>query len=108
MEIIGGILHQIFWSYDSQIGSGWQCEVYKLYSFSRYIEFDTFTPAAERGLPVARIVSHMLPQEILACAVGNDTVRRNNHVVHFTNDGNRVNEHDLQLPSSESEVFCAV
>jgi hypothetical protein len=58
----------------------------------RYIEFDTFTPASERGLPVARIVSHMLPQEILACAVGNDNVRRNNHVVHFTNDGNMVNE----------------
>lgn len=41
-------------------------------SGSWYIKFDTFTPAAERGLPVTRVISRMTLQEILARAVGED------------------------------------
>jgi hypothetical protein len=41
---------------------------------SWYIEFDTFTPAAKRGLPVARIMRHMLLQAILACAVDDESI----------------------------------
>ena len=59
----------------------------------RYIKFDTFTPAAERGLPVTRVVSRMLLQEILARAVGDDAIMNDCNVVDFTDDGNKVNEH---------------
>jgi hypothetical protein len=40
----------------------------------RYIKFDTFTPSAERGLPVTRVVSHMTLQEIFACVGGDDAL----------------------------------
>ncbi|KAM0895750.1 hypothetical protein ACQ4PT_023648 [Festuca glaucescens] len=57
---------------------------------SWYIKFDTFTPAAERGLPVTRVVSRMLLQEILARAVGDDAIMNDCHVVDFTDDGDKV------------------
>lgn len=57
---------------------------------SRYIKFDTFTPAAERGLPVTRVVSRMALQEILACAVGEDVILNGSNVVDFIDHGNKV------------------
>jgi zeaxanthin epoxidase len=57
----------------------------------RYIKFDTFTPAAERGLPVTRVISRMTLQQILARAVGADAVLNESHVVDFIDDGNKVN-----------------
>lgn len=56
----------------------------------RYVKFDTFTPAAERGLPVTRVISRMLLQEILAGAVGDDVIINGSNVVDFQDLGNKV------------------
>jgi len=58
----------------------------------RYIKFDTFTPAAERGLPVTRVISRMTLQQTLARAVGDDAILNGSHVVDFIDDGSKVNE----------------
>ncbi|KAK8673980.1 hypothetical protein V6N13_112288 [Hibiscus sabdariffa] len=55
-----------------------------------YIKFDTFTPAAEKGLPVTRVISRMTLQEILARAVGEDLIFNESNVVDFEDDGNKV------------------
>ncbi|CAN6275838.1 unnamed protein product [Urochloa humidicola] len=59
-------------------------------SGSWYCKFDTFTPAAERGLPVTRVISRMTLQQILARAVGDDAILNGSHVVDFIDDGNKV------------------
>lgn len=56
----------------------------------RYIKFDTFTPAVERGLPVTRVISRMTLQQILACAVGDDIILNDSNVVDFEDDGDKV------------------
>ncbi|KAL8167638.1 hypothetical protein V2J09_009137 [Rumex salicifolius] len=55
-----------------------------------YVKFDTFTPAAERGLPVTRVISRMTLQQILARAVGEDIIMNDSNVVSFKDDGNKV------------------
>uniref|UniRef100_A0A1D1XUR8 Zeaxanthin epoxidase, chloroplastic n=1 Tax=Anthurium amnicola TaxID=1678845 RepID=A0A1D1XUR8_9ARAE len=55
-----------------------------------YIKFDTFTPAAERGLPVTRVISRLTLQEILAEAVGEDIIFNDSNVVDFVDDGSKV------------------
>ncbi|KAG4386490.1 hypothetical protein AAZX31_11G054600 [Glycine max] len=59
-------------------------------SGSWYIKFDTFTPAAERGLPVTRVISRMALQEILAHAVGEDVIMNDSNVVDFVDHGDKV------------------
>ncbi|CAK8539730.1 unnamed protein product [Lathyrus sativus] len=59
-------------------------------SGSWYIKFDTFTPAAERGLPVTRVISRMALQEILARAVGEDVIMNASNVVDFVDHGTKV------------------
>nr|XP_011468712.1 PREDICTED: zeaxanthin epoxidase, chloroplastic-like [Fragaria vesca subsp. vesca] len=56
-----------------------------------YVKFDTFTPAAERGLPVTRVISRMLLQQILAGAVGDEIIFNGSNVVDFQDLGNKVN-----------------
>lgn len=56
----------------------------------RYIKFDTFTPAAERGLPVTRVISRMTLQQILARAVGEDVIINDSNVVKFEDNGDKV------------------
>lgn len=56
----------------------------------RYVKFDTFTPAVERGLPVTRVISRMVLQGILARAVGEDIIMNGSNVVNFVDDGNKV------------------
>ncbi|NP_001316090.1 zeaxanthin epoxidase, chloroplastic [Daucus carota subsp. sativus] len=55
-----------------------------------YCKFDTFTPAAERGLPVTRVVSRMTLQKILATAVGDEIICNGSNVVDFEDDGKKV------------------
>ncbi|NP_001292713.1 zeaxanthin epoxidase, chloroplastic [Cucumis sativus] len=55
-----------------------------------YIKFDTFTPAAERGLPVTRVISRMSLQQILARAVGDDVIINDSNVVDFEDSGEKV------------------
>ncbi|EFJ14660.1 hypothetical protein SELMODRAFT_234460 [Selaginella moellendorffii] len=55
-----------------------------------YSKFDTFTPAAENGLPVTRVISRMKLQEILARAVGPELIENNANVVEFKDDGSKV------------------
>ncbi|GAB2255380.1 hypothetical protein Droror1_Dr00009158 [Drosera rotundifolia] len=59
-------------------------------SGSWYIKFDTFTPAAERGLPVTRVISRMTLQQILARAVGDEIIMNESSVIDFKDDGNKV------------------
>jgi zeaxanthin epoxidase len=56
----------------------------------RYVKFDTFTPAAERGLPVTRVISRMTLQQILARAVGEDIIINGSNVVEFEDNGDKV------------------
>ncbi|KAJ6678416.1 hypothetical protein OIU85_008948 [Salix viminalis] len=65
-----------------------------------YVKFDTFTPAAERGLPVTRVISRMTLQQILARSVGDDVILNGSNVVSFQDDGNKVTvvlENDQQF-----------
>nr|AXM43897.1 zeaxanthin epoxidase [Cucurbita maxima] len=55
-----------------------------------YVKFDTFTPAAERGLPVTRVISRMALQQILARAVGDDVIINDSNVVDFEDSGDKV------------------
>lgn len=55
-----------------------------------YCKFDTFTPAAERGLPVTRVISRMTLQQILARAVGEDVIMNASNVVDFVDNGSQV------------------
>ncbi|WJX55368.1 zeaxanthin epoxidase [Trifolium repens] len=59
-------------------------------SGSWYTKFDTFTPAAERGIPVTRVISRMALQEILARAVGEDVIMNASSVVDFVDHGTKV------------------
>ncbi|KAK4409728.1 Zeaxanthin epoxidase, chloroplastic [Sesamum angolense] len=59
-------------------------------SGSWYVKFDTFTPAVEWGLPVTRVISRMTLQEILARAVGSDTIMNESNVVDFVDNGEKV------------------
>ncbi|EOX91419.1 Zeaxanthin epoxidase (ZEP) (ABA1) isoform 3 [Theobroma cacao] len=55
-----------------------------------YVKFDTFTPAAERGIPVTRVISRMTLQEIMVHAVGEDIIFNESNVVDFEDDGHKV------------------
>ncbi|XP_010484561.1 PREDICTED: zeaxanthin epoxidase, chloroplastic [Camelina sativa] len=55
-----------------------------------YVKFDTFTPAASRGLPVTRVISRMTLQQILARAVGEELIRNESNVVDFEDSGDKV------------------
>ncbi|KAK7307628.1 hypothetical protein VNO77_40865 [Canavalia gladiata] len=59
-------------------------------SGSWYIKLDTFTPAAERGLPITRIINRMDLQEILVRAVGEDVIMNDSNVVDFVDHGDKV------------------
>ncbi|KAL1567813.1 zeaxanthin epoxidase [Salvia divinorum] len=55
-----------------------------------YVKFDTFTPAAEQGLPVTRVINRMALQHILARALGSDAIKNESNVVDFEDDGQKV------------------
>ncbi|XP_051126679.1 zeaxanthin epoxidase, chloroplastic [Andrographis paniculata] len=55
-----------------------------------YVKFDTFTPAAERGLPVTRVISRMTLQQILARAVGSNAIMNECNVIDFEDHGEKV------------------
>lgn len=57
---------------------------------TRFVKFDTFTPAAEQGLPVTRVISRMTLQQILARAVGPDIIKNESNVVEFEDIGPKV------------------
>ena len=59
---------------------------------TRYIKFDTFTPAAEKGLPVTRVISRMTLQQILAKAVGDEIILNESNVIDFKDHGDKVIE----------------
>lgn len=71
----------------------------------RYVKFDTFTPAAERGLPVTRVISRMTLQEILARAVGDDHIMNDSNVIDFEDDGNKVLGNLLCELSKYQKIF---
>lgn len=68
---------------------------------ARYVKFDTFTPAADSGLPVTRVISRMTLQEILVKAVGTDIVRNGVTVLNYKDDGSKVR------PAQGTEICVA-
>lgn len=74
--------------------------------FLRYIKFDTFTPAAERGLPVTRVISRMTLQEVLARAVGDDLIMNESNVVDFVDDGKKVGFSTFLGPGAYLHSVC--
>lgn len=76
---------------------------------NRYVKFDTFTPAAEQGLPVTRVISRMTLQRILAYAVGSDSIKNESNVVDFEDDGEKVALiFSALLFSSYRTEFCKI
>ncbi|KAF3338593.1 Zeaxanthin epoxidase [Carex littledalei] len=55
-----------------------------------FAKFDTFSTAAEQGQPVARVISRITLQQILARALGDDAILINSNVVDFFDRGNKV------------------
>jgi hypothetical protein len=59
----------------------------KVLIMRRYVKFDTFHPAVEKGLPVTRVVSRVALQAILAEAcirvAGSDVISNDCHVVDY-------------------------
>ncbi|MEW5315554.1 MAG: hypothetical protein WDW38_006974 [Sanguina aurantia] len=59
-----------------------------------YVKFDTFHPAVDKGLPVTRVISRILLQEILSDAVtkygGPQTIAQSSHVVNFEEYDDKV------------------
>ena len=53
----------------------------------RYVKFDTYHPAVDRGLPVTRVISRTLLQQILAEAAmelaGENVIQNGVHVVGY-------------------------
>ena len=53
----------------------------------RYVKFDTYHPAVERGLPVTRVISRVVLQQILAAAckeiAGEDLIDNGTNVVRY-------------------------
>lgn len=62
--------------------------------FLRYVKFDTFHPAVERGLPVTRVISRVVLQQILADAAkkmaGEDVIINDAEIVDY--------EHEVRHP----------
>lgn len=58
-----------------------------LHACRRYVKFDTFHPAVNKGLPVTRVVSRVELQQILARAcervAGPDIICNDCHVVDY-------------------------
>jgi len=56
-------------------------------SLCRYVKFDTFHPAVEKGLPVTRVISRVTLQQILAEAcvrvAGEDVILNDCRVVDY-------------------------
>ena len=62
----------------------------------RYVKFDTFHPAVDRGLPVTRVISRVVLQQLLAekcfAMAGEDVVLNDQNVVDY--------EHEVRRASS--------
>ena len=61
-----------------------------LRNLCRYVKFDTFHPAVEKGLPVTRVISRVVLQNVLANAVerlaGPDVIKNGCHVVDYAEE----------------------
>lgn len=76
----------------------------------RYIKFDTFTPAVEKGLPVTRVISRMTLQQILARAVGDDAILNESNVIKFEDNGKKVQmDTKVSLLKEKSQhIICMI
>lgn len=61
--------------------------VMSILSLCRYVKFDTFHPAVSRGLPVTRVISRVVLQNILAAKceelAGDGVICNGKHVVDY-------------------------
>ncbi|KAL8117791.1 hypothetical protein AgCh_015624 [Apium graveolens] len=63
-----------------------------------YIAVMVWFGAAERGIPVTRIISRMTLQRIMATAVGDDIILNGSNVVDFEDDGKKLKSDLLSYP----------
>ncbi|KAL8117787.1 hypothetical protein AgCh_015620 [Apium graveolens] len=63
-----------------------------------YIAVMVWFGAAERGLPVTRVISRMTLQRIMATAVGDDIILNGSNVVDFEDDGKKLKSDLLSYP----------
>lgn len=70
----------------------------------RYVKFDTFHPAVDRGLPVTRVISRVVLQQLLAekcfSMAGEDVVLNDVNVVDY--------EHEVRHCSRPTSVFLCI
>ena len=70
----------------------------------RYVKFDTFHPAVDKGLPVTRVISRVVLQQLLAEAcqkmAGDDIILNDQNVIDY--------EHvvSLALPADTCMPLC--
>ncbi|KAK7360021.1 hypothetical protein VNO77_01993 [Canavalia gladiata] len=76
-------------------GADFQAQPQELYE--TYVKFDTFTPAVEHGFPVTRVISQIVLQKILSCAIGEDIIMNSSNVVNFVDDGNKLQDNMVVL-----------
>ena len=76
----------------------------------RYVKFDTFHPAVEKGLPVTRVISRVTLQQILAKActrvAGEDVILNDCRVVDYV-ERVRQPSKDCALHSTDKVLACA-
>lgn len=75
----------------------------------RYVKFDTFHPAVDKGLPVTRVVSRVTLQAILAEAckrvAGEGVIQNNVHIVDYEE---KVRALGGERSAWQSRETCAV
>ena len=76
----------------------------------RYVKFDTFHPAVEKGLPVTRVISRVTLQQILAKActrvAGEDVILNDCRVVDYAERVRQPSE-VCALHSTDKLLACA-
>ena len=76
----------------------------------RYVKFDTFHPAVDRGLPVTRVISRVVLQQLLAEAAiemaGEDVILNDQNVVDYQHEVCSVQT--CLLPLLERTCICSV
>ena len=74
------------------------------YCCCRYVKFDTFHPAVDRGLPVTRVISRVVLQQLLAetaiSMAGEDVILNDQNVVDYQHEVSHHQFADVHNQSS--------
>ena len=82
-------------------------DVQAVYCCCRYVKFDTFHPAVDRGLPVTRVISRVVLQQLLAetaiSMAGEDVILNDQNVVDYQHE---VSHHQFADVHSRISPAC--